>query len=185
MKRSFGRELEFDVLLGHVSNQSYRKSWFIDFEDAIEIVIYKQPNNWNPLSPPTVLGKKLLDSVRDSLETELTGRCSQAEARSIVRSTGLYVALGTAADFWHHTDAIIGCDLGHVLAIVTIDLKMSDEDPRDLRDNHVVLTRDHFYELAGNGKTRLENISGVIAEGIVEQLESRGIISPLVLNEKS
>lgn len=177
MRRSFGRDFEFEVLGVYVAWEEIPP--YVDFFGAIDLAVYKQPNNWDPLHPHTTLGNELLLSVRKSLMKEITPYCSQEIAEIIIANTGLYVALGTPADFWHQADAIICCDLLCISPFVTIDLKAGDdnEDEDYLRENHVVVTKAHFTELASNGERRLDNIAGVIAEQILVQLQRMAVLA--------
>jgi len=180
MSKPLGRQFEVDVL-------GFSAVWsgkipYTDFQEAIEFAIRKQPDDWHPLRPPTMLGAMLLGAVRVALRRELSTRCLRGVGEHFVENTGLYVALGTPADFLHHTDAIICCDLGFVCLVVTIDLKMEDDGKDDFsRDNHVIITRAHFTEVATKGKLRLYNIAEVIAEQLVLQLEQLGVLTVEVL----
>jgi hypothetical protein len=163
-----GRAFEFDVMGVHVfwdENTPY-----LEFDDAIELAIFKQPIHWHPLYPTTALGRKLLNSVKTALYCDMAGQFPPWIVESVIRNTGLYVALGTPADFFHGIDAVICCDSESLKLIVTIDLKLKDNVEGDLRDNHVIVTKRHFSEIASNGKLRLDNIAGVIAEQLIRQL---------------
>jgi hypothetical protein len=175
MSRSWGRQFEFDMFEIDVSNKS--RILRMDFWEAIDQAMYKQPNHWDPLHPHTVMGADLLESVKAILKQDLTGYCSNWYQEFILSNTGLYVALGTSADIWHQTDAIICCDLGYTAPIVTIDLKVVDHGEGFLRENHVIITPDHFDEIDIRGRKRIHNVAGIIAESLIFQLQQLGAIS--------
>ena len=175
MSRPEGRRFEFEVLGSDVVWNG--EIPYVDFQEAIGFVLRKQPDSWHPLRPPTKLGSELLCAVKSALNQEIDSRCLEGVKEYLVENTGLYVALGTPADFLHQTDAVICCDLGFVCLIVTIDLKVEDCGEDDLpRDNHVIITRRDFTEIASNGVLRLNNIAGVIVEQLVLQLEQFEIL---------
>lgn len=156
--------------------ESFASCHQIGFDDAVELVLSKQPNFWNPLHPPTEKGKALIESIGSNLRKELIGYLPWVSER-VVSSTGLYIALGTAADYFYQTDAIVCCDLGEVAPIVTIDFKLHDNHKDFPRENHVVITEAHFSGITKSGKPRLEIIAGVIADHIIEQLKGLGWLS--------
>jgi 5-hydroxyisourate hydrolase-like protein (transthyretin family) len=149
----------------------------LGFDDAVELVLSKQPDSWDPLNPTTLKGKHLLESIRKVIKEETEGRYLPWVSSRLSSSTGLYVALHTAADYYHQTDAIVCCDLGEVAPIVTIDFKLHDKHKDFPRENHVVITEAHFSGITKGGKPRLEIIAGVIADHLLEQLKDLGWLS--------
>lgn len=151
---------------------------FVQFDEAVEMAIFKQPMDWDPLHPSYCFGALMLREVRSALQKALEGRCGEYLKVQIIKNTGLYSAINTAADYWHATDAIICCDLGHVAPIVTIDLKARPDDGQDIREDHIILTDRHFYQKASNHKLRFQNLAGVIADQLISKLEELGVLSP-------
>lgn len=167
-----GREFE-KLVLGASADWSNGFPSFMGFEEAIELALFKQPNGWNPLHPTTIMGAKLLEVVRFELQNLFPH--DQMFGQVVSSATGLYTSVGTAADYWHSTDAIICCDLGHDAApFVTVDLKARPDDGDLIREDHVVITNRHFSEIASNKKFRLVNISGVVADIIFAKLVQMG-----------
>jgi hypothetical protein len=147
--------------------------------EAIEQVIYKQPNDWNPINPhPASLSRDLLDSVKNALRFEAKGRFAEDRVNLIVENTGLYVAIETAADLFHNVDAVIYCDLGDPSPFVTLDYTTKKDAPEEANGGFVI-TEGHFSEIANNGMRRLDNTASAIAKRLLDQIECRvGLYSP-------
>ncbi len=170
-----GRQFEWKVF--GMYNKGRAGLQYTNLPEAIELVIYKQPNHWHPLQPPTQLGKEILDAVRLALSQQLQGRCDQVTLESIVGRTGLYCALGTCADKWHQTDGLICCDLDSVTPVVTIDLTVDDDGSKEImRYNHAIIAEDHFIKRTASGKRWVDLVAETIAETLIFQLEWAGVV---------
>lgn len=146
----------------------------LGFDEAVELVLSKQPDSWDPLNPTTFKGRYLLESIRKAIREETEGRYLPWVSSRLSSSTGLYVALHTAADYYHQTDAIVCCDVGEASPIVTVDLKLKDYGQELPRENHVIITPAHFNSRTLKGVLRLDIVAGVIADHLFEQLKDLG-----------
>jgi hypothetical protein len=172
MTRSqLGRDFEEQVL-GVRGSSRINMNDKLPFWQAIELVQFKQPDDWSPLHPPTQMGAEFLNAIRDEMRAEINGSCPPELKEKIIKNTGLYRALGTPADFFYHTDCFILCDMGERKeALVTVDLKMTDHGEELVRTNHFILPRDFFFKKDHRGRKRIQNLAGVISEHLVNQLK--------------
>jgi hypothetical protein len=171
---SWARDFEEEVLLRRLKDGWTDGCIYLPFWTAVMAAAFKQPNNWNPIRPPTKFGAELLNGIRSALQKELNGM-PQVFVEDLVDNLGLYSALGTSLDCYHGTDAFILCDMGNGWGpIVTIDLAVDDNGEKIPQDDHYIITREHFYGKKDRRKNKpIHYVSLAIAEEIARQLMVR------------
>ena len=95
------------------------------FADAIIKVAMSQPADWDPLNPSIEWAHKTLENVRSFLPSQ------------VADGAGLYLALGTAVDWWFQTDIFFMLDLG----LATVDVTTSSISRKISETRHFV-----YYE---------------------------------------
>lgn len=171
MSLSYGRRLEKNVFGRCAHWEDNRQPTLVEFVWAIKSALFKQPDHWNPLSPSTVFGSKLLWSVRLALLRAMAGY-SEEERSTLFWNTGLYTTLGTSADYWHHTDGAIFCDLGTGAGpLVTIDLKFVYEGKAPIRSSHFILTESDFVGTRNVPFRRIDLVAELIARELLNQYD--------------
>ena len=168
--RNKGRVFEYKVLGRHGTDRPRYLRRKLDFQCAIQQVMGHQPHS-DPFSPSMRRGLFLVRSVRSALRLELQKLgISRFDQNEILGSVGLYDALNTEADFYWETDAIIACSYDGKIAFFTLDLKNWDDGREYQRQNHFLLTPEHFTGRDYFGNSRMKNVGGLIADSLISQL---------------
>jgi hypothetical protein len=166
-----GRKFEYKVLgRSGTNNRPERKT--LSFEQAIRDVFEHQPPNTDPFEPLMKWGLILLKAVKRATREELMllklGMSKNAD--NLVKSVGLYDALGTEADFFFETDAVMACRHNGTVAFFTLDLTTYDDGREFPRENHSRLLPKHFTERDYRKNLRVKNVAAIIAENLVKQI---------------
>jgi len=135
-----GRLVERDAL-GEVQGEGAgkREKW-VNFEKAFSWVKVHQP--CSPMNPVKPFARELRIAILDRLKLE-----THAEFNKV----RLYTSIGSALDFWHHTDAVIEIDAVEAKGVpggrITIGVTTRDKEGEQVADVEVWLPRDGLDEM--------------------------------------
>jgi hypothetical protein len=148
-----GYDFEEEVLKRSSRGMVRRKPPFLEFRDAVVEVLATQPQRWDSREPPTPLGSALFQSVQDGLPSWLK------------KDLRLFVATGTALDYYHGIDGFFALVERESGALFDIPFDLSIEPHPDKSPNvEFVITKADFED-----EKRLVELGRRIAARLAER----------------
>ncbi|TSC59583.1 MAG: hypothetical protein G01um1014107_317 [Parcubacteria group bacterium Gr01-1014_107] len=148
-----GYKFEEEVLRRSSEGMINRKPQFLEFRQAISEASARQPQKWDVRDPPTLLGSALFESVLEGLPSWLK------------KGLRLFVATGTALDYYHGIDGFFALNEGNILLDVPFDLSI-EPHPGKNPNVEFVITKADFED-----EEKLAELGRRIAARLAERRE--------------